>query len=131
MAIQPMSSTAKALNIVIIVDEIIWLSHAGSCNDCRNPLRLDLGHCYYSVDHKRALSRHILVCELWAKIGIAQLWGSYAEARNLLSIMNNVHQRDKHRNVDSRRESESSMDTDVRDSNITLPSPNIKAVSSR
>jgi hypothetical protein len=87
-----MSSSTKALYIDTILDEIIWLSHAGSCRDlnCRNPFSLDPSGCTYQEAHLRALSRCILVCKLWAEIGIPQLWSSYANYMNLLSLVKTV-----------------------------------------
>jgi hypothetical protein len=97
--IPPMSSCTRALSIDIIVDEIIWLSHAGSCknNRCQNPFSLNPKRCRHHGSHLRALARRILVCKLWAKIGIPQLWASYTRDKNLLSLVSAVHWRDKRR----------------------------------
>jgi hypothetical protein len=92
-----MASSTKALNIVPIVDEIIWLSHAGSCENInrRSPFYFDPNTDRFDLQpHLRALSQCILVCKLWAKIGIPQLWSSYTTEINLLSLINTVHWRD-------------------------------------
>jgi hypothetical protein len=88
--IPPMSSCIKALNIDIIVDEVIWLSQAGSCKfiECENSFsNLNLYLCLDREAHLRALSRCILVCKLWARIGISQLWGFYTEDKHLLALI--------------------------------------------
>jgi hypothetical protein len=86
-----MSSCIKALNIDSIVDEVIWLSQAGSCKsiDCQdlgvNGLHPPLYHC--RVAHLRSLSQCILVCKLWSRIGVPQLWSVYTKDKNLLALI--------------------------------------------
>jgi hypothetical protein len=87
-----LTSAQKALNIDTIVDEIIWLLQAGSCDReawrcCASPSSKDGRRCGDIDIHLRALLRCILVSRKWSKIGMAQLWGIYATDMNLLSVI--------------------------------------------
>jgi hypothetical protein len=88
------SSSVRALRIDTILDEVIWLMHAGGCSSgsCSKAFTLSFPYgCHLNgKDHLHQLLKSILVCKHWAAIAKPQLWGHYATDRNLLSIISDI-----------------------------------------
>jgi hypothetical protein len=83
--VSDMASTAKALGMDSILDEIIWRLHAGSCaiERCWGVKRDLNSDCSDNVDescrnsHRRTLHQTLIVSKRWFRITTPHLWGFY------------------------------------------------------
>jgi hypothetical protein len=86
-------STAKALGIESILDEIIWYLHAGSCavEQCRG-VKLEFSSILFKDDkclksHRKSLVQILTVSKKWFRTTVPHLWGSYTDSKALFCFI--------------------------------------------